>query len=389
MAMPWKATCPVDQRVEFVATARGGHLAMAEACRRFGVSRKTGYKWLDRFEEQGHEGLKDASRAPLSHPHAVVPDVVAQLLEARRAHPRWGARTILHWLARRDDGPWPAASTVTDLFKRHGLIRSRPGRSQRPVGPAPQPDFSAPNRTWCADFKGQFLLGDGSWCYPLTITDGFSRFLLRCKGFSSTTSDPVQRAFERCFRENGLPDAILTDNGLPFASIAVGRLSRLSVWWTKLGIRLHRIVPGKPQQNGRHERMHRTLKETLDTPSHSLRGQQRLLDRFCSEYNFDRPHAALDGRSPGHLYAASSRVFPARLESPSYSGHHAVRVVRHDGYISFRGLSLFLSEALAGERVGLKAFDDDRFLISFGPVELATLDCRPRDPLLARLPGPI
>jgi transposase InsO family protein len=277
---------------------------------------------------------------------------------------------------------------VTELFKRNGLLRSRPLRSRPPAGSPPQPDFTAPNRTWCADFKGQFQLGDGSWCYPLTVTDGFSRFLLRCKGLPTTTSDPAQRAFELCFRENGIPDAILTDNGLPFASTSVGRLSRLSIWWTKLGIRLHRIVPGRPQQNGRHERMHRTLKqETADAPGQTLRAQQRLLDHFRDEYNFERPHAALDGRSPGHLYTPSHRQFPRHIDPPVYPGHHAVRSVHLDGTIRFRADSVFLSESLVGEQVGLEEFDDDRFLIRFGPIELATLDCRADRLFLARLPG--
>jgi putative transposase len=379
----------MDQRMEFVATIRGGHLTMAEACRRFGISRKTGYKWRDRYKDEGSSGLEDRSRAPQAHPHAVSDQVVARLLEARRAHPHWGARTILGWLERRDVPDLPAASTVTEVFKRHGMVRSRPRRPRHPHGLAPQPDFSAPNRTWCADFKGQFQLGDRSWCYPLTITDGCSRFLLCCTGFPSTTSDPVRGAFERCFRENGLPDAILSDNGLPFASTAVGRLSRLSVWWIKLGIRLHRIVPGRPQQNGRHERMHRTLKqETADAPASSLQAEQPLLDHFRAEYNYERPHAALGGRSPGHLYVRADRQMPDRVEPPAYPGHHAVRAVHSDGSIRFRGDSIFLSEALPGELVGLEEFDDDRFLVRFGPVELATLDCRSHRPNMSRLPGP-
>jgi putative transposase len=380
----------MDQRAEFLATIRGGHLTMAEACRRFGISRKSGYKWRDRYEDAGIRGLEERSRAPRSHPQMVRSETVAQLLDARRAYPRWGARTIRIWLQRRGSTDLPAASTIAEVFKRHGLVRARPSRPSLVRGTAPRPDFSAPNRTWCTDFKGQFQLGDRSWCYPLTITDGFSRFLLCCTGFPSTTSDPVQQAFERCFREHGLPDAILTDNGGPFASAAVGRLSRLSVWWTKLGIRLHRIVPGKPQQNGRHERMHRTLKqETADAPASCLAAEQPLLDHFRAEYNYERPHAALEGRSPGHLYVPAARQLPRKIESPSYPGHQAVRSVRSDGSIAFRGDLVFLSEALVGERVGFEEFDEDRFLVRFGPVELATLDCRGDRPSIGRLPGPI
>lgn len=388
--MPWKATCPVDQRAEFVATVRGDHLTMAEACRRFSVSRKTGYKWIDRFEESGLRGLDDRSRAPKTHPHAVSAEIEELLLEARRAHRHWGPRTILDSVARSGIKGLPAPSTVAELFKRHGLVRSKPRRTRHPHAEAPKPDFSAPNQTWCADFKGQFQLGDRSWCFPLTVTDGFSRYLLCCKGFPNTRSKAVHQAFERCFREHGLPQAILTDNGLPFASHAVGRLSRLSVWWTKLGIRLHRIVPGRPQQNGRHERMHRTLKqETADSVASSLRREQPLLDRFRHEYNVDRPHRALAGRSPIHLYSPSPRQMPERVDPPSYPGSNAVRSVHTDGSIRFRGDSIFLSESLAHEQVGLEEFDDDRFLVRFGPVELATLDCRFAVPVLSRLPGPL
>lgn len=381
----------MDLRMDFMATLRGGHVTMTEACQRFGISRKTGYKWRDRYDREGSAGLGDRSRAPRVHPHAVSDEVVERLLEARRAHPRWGARTILDWLKRRDvPEDLPAASTVTEVFKRHGLVRPRPRKPRHPHGLAPQPDFSAPNRTWCADFKGQFQLGDRSWCYPLTVTDGCTRFLLWCEGFSTTTSAPVQSAFERCFREFGLPEAILTDNGLPFASTAVGRLSRLSVWWIKLGIKLHRIVPGRPQQNGRHERMHRTLKqETADAPACSLQAEQPLLDHFRAEYNYERPHAALGGRSPGHVYVPASRQMPDRLEPPTYPGHHAVRTVHTDGSIRFGGDSIFLSAALVGESVGMEEFDEDRFLIRFGPVELAILDCRTDRPNLSRLPGHI
>ena len=387
--MPWKATSPMEQRVEFVALLAGGHVTMAEVCRRFSVSRKTGYKWLQRYQEGGFEALRERSRAPKTHPQAISRAVEKRLIKARQAHPRWGARTIVQWLQRRQEAPLPAPSSVTELFRRHGLIPTGRTRSRHPKAEAPQPDFSHPNRTWCADFKGQFQLRDGSWCYPLTITDGCSRFLLRCQGLPGTAIEPTLEGFRRCFLEYGLPDAILTDNGLPFASSAVGRLSRLSVWWTKLGISLHRIVPGKPQQNGRHERMHRTLKqETADSPAATLRLQQPLLDRFRAEYNYERPHAALGGRSPGHLYQPSSRPMPRKVCSPDYPGHQAVRSVHTDGSFNFRGDNLFFSEALAGEPIGLDEFDDDRFLIRFGPVELAVLDCRGARPLLTRLTAP-
>jgi putative transposase len=380
----------MDQRVEFLATVRAGHISVTEACDRFGISRKTGYKWMNRYDEFGVRGLEELSRSPKSHPHAVSAQVVEQLLSARRRHPHWGARTLVQWLENQGAVGLPAPSTVTDVLRRHGLVKARPRRSgtKRAVV-APQPDFDAPNRTWCADFKGQFQLRDRSWCYPLTVTDGFSRLLLCCRGLGRISVEPTKRLFEGCFAQYGVPAAILTDNGMPFASTALGGLSRLSVWWLKLGIRLHRIVPGRPQQNGRHERMHRTLKqETIDAPALNLRAQQRLLDNFRHEYNCERPHAALNGRPPTDLYVPSPRRMPSRLESPAYPGHQAVRSVRDDGAIKFQGQSVFVSRALAREPVGLEEFDADRYLLRFANVELAVLDCRASTITIHKLPAP-
>jgi hypothetical protein len=250
-------------------------------------------------------------------------------------------------------------------------------------------DFTAPNRCWCIDYKGQFQMNNRQWCYPLTMTDGHSRFLLCCDGKNGTDTSGAKKSMERCFAEFGVPDAILSDNGVPFSSVGAGGLSQLSVWWVKLGIRPLRITRGKPQQNGRHERMHRTLQQKVaDSPADSMPLQQRALDAFRLEYNTERPHRALDGKTPADLYVPSPKPLPAKVESIAYPGHHELRSVRSDGSIKWRGSTLFLSEALQGEVVGIKEFADDRWLIRFGPVDLAVLDERGNGPELLRLPHP-
>ena len=386
--MPWKETGPMDERVRFVATVSTRYVSFAEACRRFGISRKTGYKWMARYEESSVDGLKDKSRAPHASPQAIDKEVAESLLEVRRKHPSWGARKLIQHLEnkgrRRRD--LPAASTAHDLLKRHALVTPRRRHLRLRSQGSVLGEFDAPNRIWCVDFKGQFQLGDRSWCYPLTATDGFSRFLLLCHGLESTALNPTRVAFEKLFRERGLPDAIRSDNGTPFGSTGAGGLTRLSSWWMRLGIRLERIVPGKPQQNGRHERMHRTLCEVVDQPAHDLRAQQPVLDDFVEEFNHERPHQALDGATPASVYAPSVREFPAKLEPLGYPGHHAVRAVRQDGSIKWSGRTLFLSEALPGELVGLEEFDDDRWCVRFGPTEIAVIDQTGKEPQLTKLP---
>src|SRR4051812_17187165 len=263
--MPWKE--PMDERLRFIATLSESGLEMSEACRLFGVSRKTGYKWLERYKTHGPSGLEDRSRAPKTTPWALGQEVADLLVEARRKHPTWGPRKILDWLRPQHRGlELPAASTVGDLFRRSGLVQSRRRRRKVENQGTPLAHVKAPNDGWCADFKGHFRVGDGQRCDPLTVTDAFSRFLLCCEGMERPTTEYVWPAFETTFREYGLPAAIRTDNGPPFASRGLGGLSRLSVRWVRLGIRLERIKPGNPQQNGRHERMHRTLKAEVVRP---------------------------------------------------------------------------------------------------------------------------
>jgi len=379
----------MEQRSEFLRHVLAEHEAFARTCRRYGVSRRTGYKWLQRYHESGQQGLHDRSRAPKHHPQAIDDEMAETLVEVRRRHPDWGPITIVNALKRKAVENLPAPSTVGELLKRSGLVKPRLRRFRRPAGAPPVADFTAPNRCWCIDFKGQFQMNNRQWCYPLTITDGHSRFLLCCDGKSGTDMAGAKKSMERCFAEFGLPDAILSDNGVPFSSVGAGGLSQLSVWWVKLGIRPMRITRGKPQQNGRHERMHGTLQRKVgDNPAAAMPQQQRALDAFRLEYNTERPHRALDGKTPADLYVPSEKPLSTKLDSPAYPGHHELRSVRTDGSIKWRGFTLFLSEALHGELVGLKEFALDKWLIRFGPVDLAVLDDRGSEPAILRLPHP-
>ena len=355
--MPWSETVAMS-RVKFIADLGSELYGMSELCGKHGISRKTGYKWKERFTQEGSEGLKDRSRAPKHSPRQTSSEIAERLLELRRQHPSWGPRKLLAWLEKHEPGPdWPQASTVGGLLKRAGLIGSCRRRAARAHSVAvARTEASGPNEVWTSDFKGEFRTGDGRLCYPLTVVDGFSRFVLVIQGLPSVAAPGAWPMFERAFREYGLPRVIRTDNGNPFASSsALAGLSRLSVRWIKLGITLERIQPGHPEQNGRHERMHRTLKaETTRPPAASATDQQALFDRFRHEYNEQRPHEALGQRPPSELYQSSSRPYPGRIPQPEYPGHYEVRSVSRGGEIKWRGRFLFLSQALSGERVGLE-----------------------------------
>lgn len=361
--MSWKETCAMNEKLLFVADVQNEELSFTEACRRRGISRKTGYKLWERYRAHGHAGLQERSRAPLHHPNAVAQEVVATVLAARRRHPSWGPRNLRDWLVRRwPEGDWPAASTVGAILARHGLVHPRRRRRHSPPYSAPFVRVDAPNVLWCADFKGQWRLADGAPCYPLTVSDSFSRTLLLCRGLPSTHGDPVRRWMERLFRERGLPLAIRTDNGNPFASVGLGGLSRLSAWWLRLGIQPERIRPGHPEQNGRHERLHRTLAAATVQPlAAHLVAQQRRFDRFCADYNEQRSHEALGRRTPAEVYRASTRPYPARLPLIEYPTHYAVRQVRANGCIKWAGHELFVTEVLAGQPIGLLQIDETRW----------------------------
>jgi len=377
--MPWIETCSMTERMRFVMTQETGKYGMSELCERFGISRKTGYKWLGRFSEEGPDGLRDRSRRPHGSPTRTDGEIEELLVTFRRAHPRWGPDKILAVLRRRHpELELPARSTVAAILKRGGLVTGRRRcRRHRHPGP-PVREVKAANELWTADFKGQFKTRDGKWCYPLTVADEHTRYLLACDGKRSTKGGGVRRTFERLFRELGLPEGIRTDNGSPFVSpLAIHGLSSLSVWWIRLGIRPERIEPGKPQQNGRHERMHRTLKdETVVPPASSLKAQQDRFDAFREEFNTERPHQALGQKPPADVWRGPSRPYPDRIPPPEYPGHCQLRKVAGNGSIRFKNRPVQLSRTLIGHRVGMEETDDGIWSIYFYDVLLGRLDER-------------
>jgi transposase InsO family protein len=376
--MPWSQTDPMKERMKFVVLAQEGLYSMTELCERFGISRQAGYTRLRRYEQEGIEGLTSRSHTPKSCPHRMPEEVRTALLDARKAHPDWGPRKILVWLqARRPELALPAASTVGDLYKREGLVEPRPHRRKWSHPGRVERVVEAPNQLWNTDFKGDFRMGDGRRCYPLTVTDTHTRYLLACDGLSSTAHSGAQASFQQLFRDRGLPQAIRSDNGGPFCTKAIAGLSQLSVWWTKLGIKHDRTEPAHPEQNGSHERMHRTLKAgTLRPPAANLRVQQERFDAFRTEFNQERPHQALEMQTPGSLYVPSEREMPERIAPPQYGGQCEVRRVRGNGILYFRDRTLFLSELLIGEDVALEEIEDGVWSIYFYDLLLARLDER-------------
>ena len=374
--MPWKESYPMDEKVKFIGYYLEDEWTMAELCREFKISRKTGYKLVKRYYEEGVEGLQDRSRAPHHQPKAVSQELEALLIRVRGDHPTWGPRKLRAWLLRREpDLRLPAASTLGEILQRHGL--TAPRRRHRRTPPYSQPfvGCDAANRVWCADFKGWFRTLDGARCDPFTLSDAYSRYLLRCQAVTRPDYDGVKPVIEAAFREYGLPSAIRTDNGPPFVTTSIGGLSRLSIEWLKLGIKPERIEPGKPAQNGRHERMHRTLKaETARPPQKNLPAQQRAFNYFRQEYNHDRPHEALNMKTPADIYLPSSRSLPIRLPEIVYPDDYIIRKVHHQGDLKWRGKHIYLSRTLAREYVGLEQIDDRFWIIYFADIKLAKLD---------------
>lgn len=377
--MPWKEIGIVDKQKQFVEQWLAEEWTMTELCLRYGVSRQAGYNTLARYEQAGWEGLGPRSRAPRSHPNQTAVELERRIVQLRREHMRWGPRKLKAFLERRQPQlSWPAASTMGELLHREGMVCARKKRQRVEPYSAPFADATAPNRVWCADFKGWRRTQDGERIDPLTLTDACSRYLLRCQTVSKTDTAQVQAIFEAAFRQYGLPQVIRTDNGAPFASRALRGLSRLSVWLIKLGIVPERIQPAHPEQNGRHERMHLTLQqETMSPMAANRRAQQRRFDQFRREFNQQRPHEALGLRTPDSCYTASLRCFPARIPQPEYPAHLHVRKVHSGGEIAWRGhRHIFLTEVLIGERVALEPLDEQErwYTIYFAHWPLARFD---------------
>jgi transposase InsO family protein len=365
----------MDERLRFVARLLDGE-AMSDVCRSFGISRKTGYKIFNRYKDQGLEALTDRCRRPVRYANQLPPQIEGLIVTLKREKPHWGARKIRELLVRRLDQDFrvPAKSTVHAILHRHGLVKDTSRPRHRAQG-TPLSAGAAPNDLWCADFKGEFKLGSGQYCYPLTVTDHASRFLLLCEALDSTREVPAITAFEQLFRERGLPAAIRSDNGAPFASPnALFNLSKLSVWWLRLGIDIERIKPGHPQQNGRHERMHLTLKkEATRPPGMNSLQQQARFDDFVAEFNHERPHEALDMKCPADCYTPSARSYDG-LPELSYPLHDREVLVTACGRICLHRKRINVSGVLAGQKLGIKEVDDGIWIVTFMHYDLGFID---------------
>ena len=375
--MPWKEINVLDQRTQFIGLYLSGAGSMTDLCRDFGISRQHGYKLVARYKANGPQGLHDYSSAPHAHPNETARDIIDRIVALRTDHPKWGARKLRDALLRQQpETVWPAASTISHLLDREGLLVHRPRRRRVPTFDARQLTPShAPNDVWCLDFKGWFTLGDTQPCHPFTLTDHETRFLLRCHALAKPEGASVRAILEAAFREYGLPSVIRSDNGTPFASTGLGGLSRLSLWWLKLGIRAERITPGCPQQNGRHERFHRTLHEELTcTPAATLAAQHQAFQAFRQMYNEERPHAALGGQVPASIYTSSPRPYHPGLQDFRYPEHLAVRIVRANGCVKWRSRDLFISEVLGGEQVAFEELTSRHWALHVGPLRIAVLE---------------
>lgn len=375
--MPWIERKPMDEKLLLIADYLRGSVDFSALCRRYGVSRKTGYKWVARYQDQGLSGLDERSRRPKVLP-TQLPWIVRQaIIDLRgRGGMELGPKKIQALLLQRfPDQPVPCRTTIYKVLKQAGRVTPRSRRRRVTPAPGPLRPANTPNVLWSADFKGQFLMGNGQWCYPLTVMDHASRYLLDCQALPTVRHADSKPVFERLFREFGLPDRLRTDNGAPFASLGVAGLSRLSIWWIRLGIQPERITPGRPQQNGRHERMHRTLKRAvIQPPAQNAQAQQKRFKRFCCEYNSQRPHEALGQRPPAAVYAPSARAFPQQLPEMLYPSTLHRHRVSTSGLIYWRSLRIYIGGVLAGQHIGLDAIADGVWDAYFGPVHLGRVD---------------
>jgi len=373
-AVPWKESSTVQQREKFIEDWLKHHRPLVELCQEFGISRKTGWKWISRFMNEGLPGLVDRSHRPHVVPHAVDEKTIEALIALRKRFPLFGPKKMRAWLEKNEpQRQWPAASTIGAVLKTHGLIEERRRRIRTPMPTQPLSMATAPNVLWCTDFKGCFRVG-GSYCHPLTLSDGFSRYLLRVQAVAAERFELVRPIYESAFREFGLPLRIRSDNGAPFAAQAIGGLSRLSVWWLKLGITPERIKPGHPEQNGQHERMHRTLKaQTASPPRPNAEQQQRAFDEFVAHFNNERPHEALNQQTPASVYAPSSRQFPTEVGEPCYPTDFQVRRITKSGVLKFASSEVGVGSVLSNEAIGIEEIGEGRWQLWFGPIYLGLL----------------
>ena len=376
--MPWKETGAMQERMKLISDYLTDQYTITDLADIYQISRKTVYKWISRYEDEGFDGLKERSRCPHHIPHRTEESHITRLAEIKESFPSWGPRKVVRYLERTEpDISWPSPSTAGYWFNKLGLVVQRKPRRRTPPYTEPFKDCDAPNAVWSADFKGHFRMGNGRKCYPLTISDNYSRYLLLCRGLEHPDFVSCHRWFSWAFNAYGLPAAIRTDNGVPFAGRSKGGLSRLSVWWIQLGIVPERIKAGHPQQNGRHERMHRTLKAEATKPaSADLQRQQARFNSFVQQYNEIRPHEALTDQPPGDVYVASSRRMPKKIREYDYDSDCVIRSVRTNGEFRWDGELYYLSELLTGLRIGLKPIDDGLYAIMYRFHPLGILDCR-------------
>jgi putative transposase len=376
--MGWRASEIKDEKIKFVGDYLKGEFNFSELCQRYSISRPTGYALIERYHEEGLEAFEEKSRAPHHIPHKTSTKLASILIELKHRYPTWGPRKIRDYLEAEGKKEISiAASTIGEIYKQHGLVKSRRYRKRVPAHSEPLRHCMASNEVWSADFKGQFRLKDKRYCYPLTITDNYSRYLFLCQGLISPNCNDTLKYFEKVFIEYGLPKAIRTDNGQPFCGMGLGGLTRLSIWFLKLGIMPERIALGHPEQNGRHERMHKTLKASTIVPrTKTLKQQQNLFDEFIQEYNHQRPHEALEGKRPAEIYKTAIREYPNRLPEIYYPDNYMIRKVKHNGDIKFAGKRYFVSELLHGEPIGLEVIDEDRAFVYLAALKLGIIDAR-------------
>lgn len=366
--MPWKETCVMNLKMQLIGDWLGGQYSVTDLSRGYGVSRKTVYKWLARYEQHGPAGLAERSHAPPYCPHGLGEDIAQQIIKTKQAHPSFGPKKVMDYLRTRESLiAWPADSTAGELLKRVGLVKKRRYKRPYPADSQPLHWGGQNNALWSVGYKGQYPSSNGQWCYPLTISDNASRYLLRCTALTRTTYAQAQPVCEWAFREHGLPEGILSDNGPPFASRAAGGLTRLSLWWIQLGIRVHRSHPGCPTQNARHERIHGSLNRAVGDQLRRAcpTTQQQILYRFKTEYNEVRSHESLGRQTPASVYTPSERRYSPIIKPIEYDSDQQIRTVRHNGEIRLNGRLVYISELVAKQPVGLRPVDNDRLEVRF------------------------